>query len=159
MASFSQPAPATVNHQEIGFVSEKHVATYSEDPSLFFSPVTIRNCLLTWLIPGLGYWLAGRKKTGLIMTVSLFTAFVLGVLLGGDLYPISLSGAEEGKIRAVGAFCQAGMGAPYMLAKAFMSRGTPLNITYDYGTNYFLIAGMINWLSIMDVFDISVKRK
>lgn len=126
-----------------------------QDPSLFWDAETIKRCFLNWLIPGLGYFLSGRKRAWILMTVSVWIAFVMGVYLGGDLYPWG----GEGKIRSVGAICQLGMGLPYFLAKVFIDRGSPLSLTYDYGTNYFLIAGMINWLAVLDTFDIAVKRK
>lgn len=125
------------------------------DPQLFFAPETIRNCVAAWLVPGLGYYLLGKKQTALMIAVCLYLAFLLGIFLGGDLYVLG----AEGKIRSLGALCQTGFGVPYMLAKLLLDRGSPLNITYDYATNYFLIAGMINWLVVMDVFDYSVKRK
>lgn len=127
------------------------------DPSLFLAPMTLRNCALAWFIPGLGYFLTGRKRTGIIVCVSLYTAYFFGAILGGDLYDFSW--VSEGKIRYFGAICQAGMGLPYLIAKLGLERGTPLNLTYDYGTSYFLISGMINWLITLDIFDISVKRK
>ena len=125
------------------------------DPSLYFAPATLKHCLLNWVLPGAGYWLVGRKKAWAIMTGCLYVAFLMGIMLGGDLYGLT----GEGKIRAIGSICQAGMGLPYILAKWLMARGTPLNPAYDYGTNYLLLAGMINWLAVMDIFDISVKRK
>ncbi len=136
-------------------MSEQAPALPKEDPSLYFAPQTIRNVVLTWLVPGLGYWLLGRKKAAIIMTSILYGGFLLAVILGGDLYPFS----GEGFIRRIGSVCQLGMGLPYLLAQLSMDRGTPLSLTYDYGTNYFLITGMINWLATFDVFDISVKRK
>lgn len=131
------------------------VRVINEDTSLFLAPATLKNCFLNWLVPGLGYWLLGRKRECLIMASALGVAFLLAIFQGGDLFDFS----GEGKIRGIGAFCQLGMGFPYILAKLFLGRGTPLNTTYDYGTNYFLIAGMINWLAVLDIFDISVKRK
>ena len=128
------------------------------DSSLYFHKNTIRNCVAAWLFPGAGYSLAGRRRNALIISIALVVAYLLGATLGGDLYNLSLS-APEGRIRFFGAVCQAGMGFLYFVAKLFMERGTPLSPTYDYGTSYFLIAGMINWLVVLDVFDISVKRK
>jgi hypothetical protein len=128
---------------------------FTEDRSLFFSPITIKHCLLNWAIPGLGYWMIGRKKEGMIISGALFIGILIGVIQGGDLYPFM----GEDWLRGIGAVCQVGMGIPWVLAKLFMSRGTPLDITYDYGTNYFLIVGMLNWLGVIDIFDISVKRK
>lgn len=126
-----------------------------EDPKLYLAPATLRNCFLAWFFPGLGYWLAGRKRVALIVATCLFGGFLLGVLNGGDLFPF----AGEGKIRTIGAFCQMGVGIPHLLALLFLERGTPLSSSYDYGTNYFLIVGMLNWLMVLDTFDISVKRK
>ncbi len=115
----------------------------------------IKSCFLAWLVPGLGYWLVGRKREAFIVGGSLFIAILMGFILAGDLF--SFSG--EGKLRSIGAFCQLGTGLPHLLAKMFLGRATPLSTTYDYGTNYFLIAGMLNWLAVMDVFDLAVKRK
>jgi len=126
-----------------------------QDSSLFFHKETIKRCFLNWLIPGLGYFLNGRKRAWILMTSCVWIAFLMGIFLQGDLYPWG----GEGKIRGVGAICQMGMGLPYFLAKMFVDRGSPLSLTYDYGTNYLLIAGMINWLAVMDNFDIAVKRK
>ena len=129
-----------------------------EDRSLFLAPTTIRNCVLSWLVPGLGYFLLGRKKHGIIISTALIGAVILGLIQGGDLYP-TFSNAE-GWIRGIGSVCQLGAGVPYFIAKLIqVERSSPLSITYDYGTNYFLIAGMINWLAVFDIFDISVKRK
>jgi hypothetical protein len=126
-----------------------------EDPTLYLATATLRNCFLNWLVPGLGYYFLGRRRSWVLISACLYGGFLLAVIFGGDLYPFS----GEGKLRMAGAFCQAGMGAPYLLAKLLMSRGMPLEATYDYATGYFLLTGMINWLVVMDTFDISVKRK
>ena len=136
-------------------MSEKKAVYPSEELNLAFSLTTIKNCALAWLIPGLGYWLVGRKREALAVGGALFFAILMGIFLQGDFYPFS----GEGKLRAIGAVCQLGSGLPYLLINMLFGRGTPLNPTYDYGTNYFLIVGMLNWLAVMDIYDISVKRK
>ena len=141
---------------EVTAVMSEKQKTATTSSSLMFAPQTLLNCFLTWLVPGLGYWRLGRKKSFYIVSGLLFLAILMGVILGGDIFPLS---QEEGKLRMLGSYCQMGMGLPFVLAKMFMDRGSPLSVTYDPGTAYFLIAGMLNWLAVMDVFDISVKRK
>lgn len=128
---------------------------HKDDPTLFTAPQTIKTCLLSWVCPGLGHWSLGRKQRALMIGVSLWLSLLLGLIMGGDLYPIT----GEGIIRSVGSICQLGAGAPMLLIRMLVERGTPLSLTYDYGTNYFLIAGMLNWLAVIDSFDISVGRK
>lgn len=127
-----------------------------EDPKLYFAPQTLRNCFLAWLVPGLGHYMLGRKKSAAIIAVCLFTAYILAVFQGGNLFAFEWS---VDRIRSLGFLCQMGMGVPFMLVKLSGIQASPLGITYDYATTYFLIAGMINWLAVMDTFDISVNRK
>ena len=126
-----------------------------EDEQLFTAPETFKAVGCAWLVPGLGHWILGRKKNAYILCACIILSLLLGIYQGGDLFPFS----GEGKFRAIGAFSQMGSGVFYFFARLVSERGTPLNVTYDFGTIYFLIAGMLNWLAVIDAFDISVKRK
>lgn len=126
-----------------------------EEKALFTSPDTIKVVGLAWLLPGAGHWFLGRKKNAVILFVAILVSMILGLYHGGDLFPFS----GEGKFRMIGALSQAGSGVFYIISKLISVRGNPLNLTYDYGTIYFLIAGMLNWLAVIDSFDIAVRRK
>jgi hypothetical protein len=126
-----------------------------EDIRLFFAPATIWACLAAFLLPGLGHALLGRKRKGLLLGIVLLLALLLGITAGGDFFPLQ----GEGKLRQIGAFLQLGMGLPFQLSSLLVARGTPLNPSYDFGTAYLLIAGMLNWLCVVDCFDIAVGRK
>jgi len=126
-----------------------------EQTELFLDPKTIQAVVMAWVVPGLGHWTLGRKKNAVILFLCIAFSMILGCYLGGDLFPFS----GEGKFRAIGAFSQMGSGVFYLISRLITERGTPLNVTYDYGTIYFLIAGMLNWLATIDCFDIAVKRK
>lgn len=126
-----------------------------EQTELFTAPETIKVVALAWLVPGLGHWLQGRKRNAAILFGCILASMILGVVQGGDLFPFQ----GEGMFRTIGAFSQFGAGALYGLFRLIADRGNPLDITYDYGTIYFLIAGMLNWLAVIDTFDIAVKRK
>lgn len=126
-----------------------------EDVRLFYAPTTLWVCLAAFLLPGLGHVLLGRKRKGLLLGGVLLLALLLGLLSGGDFFPLQ----GEGKLRQIGAFLQLGMGLPFQLISSLAVRGTPLNPSYDFGTAYLLIAGMLNWLCVVDCFDIAVGRK
>ncbi|MCB1052491.1 MAG: hypothetical protein H6510_11055 [Acidobacteria bacterium] len=126
-----------------------------EDKALFTSPETIKACLAAFLLPGMGHFLLGRKKKGLILGAVLLLTLILGMLQGGDFFPRT----GEGTLRSIGWFLQTGMGLPGLVAHSLIERGSPLNPTYDFGTAYLLIAGMLNWLCVVDTFDIAVGRK
>jgi len=134
---------------------KKKVTYRKEDPELFLAPKTIQACCFAWLFPGAGHWFLGRKRKAVILGATLLFAMLMGIVQGGDLYPF----AGEGVFRSIGAVCELGAGIPYLLSKWVVGRGTPIEITYDYGTIYFLIAGMLNWLCVVDSFDIAVNRK
>lgn len=127
-----------------------------EDSKLYFAPQTLRNCFLAWLVPGLGHFFLGRKKSAAIIASCLVVAYLLAIFQGGQLFEFDWA---EDKIRSLGFLCQAGMGVSFFWVKLIGINASPLGITYDYATTYFLIAGMINWLAVMDTFDISVNRK
>jgi hypothetical protein len=126
-----------------------------EDSSLFFAPSTLRAVALAWVFPGAGHWVLQRKRQAVWLAVCLLFALVLGCFQQGDLFPFQ----GEGIFRSVGAFCQLGAGLPYFFSALFLERPNPLSETYEFGTTYFLIAGMVNWLAAVDAFDIAVKRK
>jgi hypothetical protein len=39
--------------------------------------------LASWLVPGAGYWLLGQRARSLVLGVTIFVLFVLGLLIGG----------------------------------------------------------------------------
>ncbi|MCB1044813.1 MAG: hypothetical protein KDC35_17875 [Acidobacteria bacterium] len=135
--------------------SRKKVEYRKEDPAQFFEPKTVISCALAWVLPGAGHFYLGRRREAYLLFGILMACFVLGLAHGGDIFPIQ----GEGVIRSIGAFCQMGFGVVHLVARLMLDRGTPLSLTYDYGTTYFLIAGMINWLAVIDSFDIAMERK
>jgi len=49
---------------------------------------------------------------------------------------------------------------PYLVAeKLGLGTGTMNAVTYDYGTTFLWVAGLLNYLIILDAFDIAQGRK
>lgn len=113
-------------------------------------------CVLAWLMPGAGHLLQGRRQKGLILLIALPAMFAVGLWLEGRLFPLELSDP----LVFLGAIANRGIGAPYLVAR-FMDGGAG-NVTaaaYEYGNTFLMTAGLLNFLVILDAFDIARGRK
>ena len=109
-----------------------------------------------WLIPGAGHLVQGRRQKGLIFLVTLPLMFVLGLWLQGRLFPLEISDP----LVFLGAIANRGIGALYLIAR-FMEAGsgTVTAASYEYGNTFLMTAGLLNFLVILDAFDIAQGRK
>ncbi len=113
-------------------------------------------CLAAWAIPGAGHLWLGRVQKGSVFLVALTTMFVLGLLLQGQLFPFDLSEP----LVALAAIANAGLGLPWMIGRAFgMGSGTVTAVTYEYGNTFLIVAGLLNFLVVLDAYDIAAGRK
>ena len=116
--------------------------------------------LLTWLIPGTGYFLVGRGVRGLIMGSLVALMLVLGLFLGGHLFgPHNVS--DAGLLAYVYGFCDLGTGLIYFICLWSKTGITDQaqRATAEYGNIFLIVAGLINYLAALDSFDIGVGRK
>lgn len=113
-------------------------------------------CGLAWLIPGAGHLIAGRRQKGLIFLVALPLMFGIGLWLQGRLFPLEISDP----LVFLGAIANRGIGAPYFIAKLMdAGAGTVTAVSYEYGNTFLMTAGLLNFLVILDAFDIAMGRK
>lgn len=113
-------------------------------------------CLAAWAIPGAGHLWLGRMQKGLVFLIALTTMFVTGLLLKGRLFPF-----EFGEVLvALAAFANFGLGLPWIIARAFdLGGGVVTAVTWEYGNTFLIVAGLLNFLVILDAFDIATGRK
>jgi hypothetical protein len=113
-------------------------------------------CVLSWLVPGGGHLLQGRRGKGLVFLAALPLMFAIGLWLQGRLFPLELSDP----LVFLGAIANRGIGAPYLLAR-FMDAGagTVTAASYEYGNTFLMTAGLLNFLVILDAFDVAQGRK
>jgi hypothetical protein len=109
-----------------------------------------------WLIPGAGHLWLGRRQKGLTFLVTLIAMFVFGLWIEGRLFPFDF----RQPLVALSAFGDLGIGLPYFIAKALNAGdGRVVAITYEYGNAFIIVAGLLNMLVVLDVFDIVQGRK
>jgi hypothetical protein len=113
-------------------------------------------CAAAWLIPGAGHLWLGRRQKGLTFLITLTSMFVFGLWIEGRLFPFDFTQP----LVALSAFGDLGIGLPYFIAKALGGgSGRVVAITYEYGNAFLIVAGLLNMLVVLDVFDIAQGRK
>ena len=113
-------------------------------------------CLAAWAVPGAGHFWMGRTQKGLVFLVALSTMFVAGLLLQGRLFPFALGEP----LVALAAVANAGLGLPWVLGRSLgLGRGVVTAVTYEYGNTFLIVAGLLNFLVILDAYDVATGRK
>ena len=118
-----------------------------------------------WLIPGLGHLLQGKWMRALLLGGAVWVCYISGFLLGGHLF--KFDGSEQGLasllqippmignlgtgLLYLGCWVM-GFGFAYPPQQAAMP-------TFEYGWTFLLVAGLLNYLAMLDAFDIAAGRK
>jgi hypothetical protein len=113
-------------------------------------------CGLAWLIPGSGHLLLGRRQKGLVFLIALPLMFAIGLWLQGRLFPLELSDP----LVFLGAIANRGIGAPFFVARMMdAGAGTVTALSYEYGNTFLMTSGLLNFLVVLDAFDVAKGRK
>lgn len=121
--------------------------------------------LIAWLIPGAGHLLLGLWVRGLLLSSSVWICLIAGFLMGGHMF--SLDKGEQGMsalLQVPPMIANLGAGLIYIVCwlSGFGFSDTQeqaARATYEYGNTFLLIAGLLNYLSMLDAFDIAAGRK
>ena len=113
-------------------------------------------CGLAWLIPGAGHLVQGRRQKGIVFLLALPVMFAIGLWLEGRLFPLEPSDP----LVFLGAIANRGIGLPYFIARLMdAGLGTVTAASYEYGNTFLMTAGLLNFLVVLDAFDIATGRK
>ena len=121
--------------------------------------------IAAWLVPGLGHVLQGKWARALLLGGAVWTCFLLGFLMGGHLF--KFPGADPGSasvLQIPPMIGDLGTGLLYItcwaLGKGFENSTAQAALpTFEYGWTFLLVAGLLNYLSMLDAFDIAAGRK
>lgn len=111
------------------------------------------------LFPGLGHYIQGEVRRGFFATTSVLSMLISGAWLGGKFY--SFFEFHEGFLTAVFSFCNMGLGISYFLFEWFGVLTTDRSSlpTSEYGNVFLMLAGLVNYLLVLDAFDTKIGRK
>lgn len=117
--------------------------------------------ILAWFFPGLGHVLVKRPIRGAIVAVIVWVMFGIAIASGGAHYP-GFEFKDGSLLYLLNIFAKAGnaLGALVSLIMA----GTPSPqvaalATFEYGGRFLEVAGLLNYLAVIDAVDIVSERK
>lgn len=112
--------------------------------------------IVGWLIPGGGHILLKRYGRGVLLLVSVFAMFLIGLGMQGRIYK-----PNGGDILDILGFVgDVGTGALYFLA-LIMDWGNVMaaNAAADYGKTFLIVAGLLNFIAAADAHHIALGKK
>ena len=132
-------------------------STTAERPRASVEPGSlVLLCLGAWLVPGAGHLWLGRRQKGLIFLIALPLMFLTGLWLDGRIFPFEFSEP----LVALAAAANVGIGLPWFLARMMdAGHGVVTAASYEYGNCFMIVAGLLNFLVILDAFDVGMGRK
>jgi hypothetical protein len=121
--------------------------------------------LLGWVVPGAGHHFQGKWGRGLLLGGAVWAMFIFGMLVGGHLF--GLGGREQGLaalLQVPPTIANLGTGLIYFVCwltdTGFLDTAEQAKrATFEYGNTFLLVAGLLNYLSMLDAFDIRAGRK
>ena len=113
-------------------------------------------CLVAWLIPGAGHFWMGRRQKAIVFVIALPAMFLIGLSLQGRVFPFELSEPLVG----LAAIANLLAGLPWILTRMLdAGSGMVTAVTYEYGNCFLIVSGLLNFLVILDAYDIALGRK
>jgi len=118
-----------------------------------------------WLVPGLGHLLQGKWVRALLLGGAVWICFLSGLRMGGHLF--RFDGSEQGLaslLQIPPMIGDLGAGLLYIVCWlmgygfSYPPQQAALP-TFEYGWTFLLVAGLLNYLAMLDAFDIAARRK
>jgi hypothetical protein len=118
-----------------------------------------------WLIPGAGHLLQRKWARAAFLGGAVWLCFVVGLAMGGHMF--SPSPSEQGSSAWLHVLPMIGnLGSGLLYVGSWLTGigfaddpQRAARATYEYGNTFLLIAGLLNYLAMLDAFDIFAGRK
>ncbi len=117
-----------------------------------------------WFIPGAGHVMIKRWTRAAVMGGAVWICFFLGLSMGGHMFDLSTGQGSSTLLQVPPMIANLGSGILYitgwLLCVGFADDPQQAaRATYEYGNTFLLIAGLLNYLTMLDAFDIAAGRK
>lgn len=112
--------------------------------------------IVGWIIPGAGHLYLKRYVRGILLLISVFAMFFIGLGMNGRIYK-----PNGGDILDILGFVgDVGAGGLYFLAR-IMDWGNAMaaNAAADYGKTFIIVAGLLNFIAAADAHHIALGKK
>lgn len=116
-----------------------------------------------WFIPGSGHVILRQWGRAALMGGVVWLCFFLGMAMGGHMFDLSTGQGSSVWLQVPPMIANLGSGALYIISW-LLDIGfaddpqQAARATYEYGNTFLLIAGLLNYLTMLDAFDIAAGR-
>lgn len=122
--------------------------------------------IVAWLVPGAGHLMQKKWGRALLMGGVVWLCFFVGLAMGGHMFDLSFDVATDAGtvlLRVPPMIANFGYGGIYIVSWLFAvgfadDPAQAARATYEYGNTFLLIAGLLNYLTMLDAFDIAAGR-
>lgn len=116
-----------------------------------------------WFIPGAGHLVQQKWWRAALLGGAVWICFFVGMGMGGHLFDLSTDNSSV-LLQVPPMIANIGTGALYLVSWLFDygfkdDPAQAARATYEYGNTFLLIAGLLNYLTMLDAFDIAAGRK
>ena len=121
--------------------------------------------LAAWFVPGMGHLMLKRWVRGAVMGGAVWVCFFLGLAMGGHMYDLANGETTSSTLLQVPPMI-ANLGSGVLFVVCWLlgigfgdDPVQAARVTYEYGNTFLLIAGLMNYLVMLDAFDIAAGRR
>lgn len=116
---------------------------------------------ISWFFPGAGHFVQGKIKRGIILGAAIWIMFIIAILSGGAYYP-GFDFKDGQLLYLLNIFSRLGNGLGAVISFILM-QSPPPNVaawlTFEFGGRFLEVAGLLNYLAVIDAIDINLGRK
>ena len=119
--------------------------------------------LAAWFLPGSGHLLMKKWGRAALMGGAIWLSFLIGLAMGGHMFDLETGQGSSVLLQVPPMIADLGSGILYIACwlAGYGFADDPVQAaraTYEYGTTFLLIAGLLNYLTMLDAFDIAAGR-